>query len=843
MKCKKCGFEGKGDFEFCPKCGTKFETLKKKVSAKSEKTTVKVAKDVAGAKFNFKWLFLLAAVVVVAVLAFFIFNQGAKNQLLLVVPKTATKSDLVLINLGDNFEKGERLLKGFTTASKSTIANYDKFPLGSSQVTSTASFSADNRSIFATYTEDNDQYLDRFDVKSKEGKNLYESSYTINSYVQPGGEQVLIRETRSATSCEMLSSVKGEEARRLIKAKTCLISSDGSTMAFTEESISAAVTLSVAKVADPDNPIPILDQEKDVLTTNLSSDGTLLYVSRGTATGPKRIQLYDTITGKKLVESEPFEYQYATRFSTKGHGFFLVTENETGMVDLSIWDGQQLVSVKSGKSMHPAFNLDGTMLAYAVSQDKLSQTAYLYDVKAKTEVEITGGKSLSFSFIENPQRLLVRDNVPNELIIYSADLKGEKVVEIFDQAGYALGSIYQPHGQNRLFIMTTKTSNTHLYTTSLDNDDGFFLVQDFKSIVPLNVSKDGNWLVFYGSETTTTTTAKKELFKAEIVKDGELVELEDEGTSYPNAVFTPDGKSLLFTMKTGVDRTDTVVQSIEMKDGAKSVELYDQAAIQDVSWDRLYPWQLATWSTQTISGMSTCGDAKDLAVAINRVESTIPAGREECFKISLTANQPVSFIATHSSSAVVSMSIIDRTGKSYITGKRTAISGSNESYTSLAYIPATTAVYYLKLTASTSVPYVLDVGVRKNSFTNARTLQLGQVVEASLGKEDYFIDRNNLLTYIQGYGQAFSFNGTLGKKVNVTLVGKSSNPNLKPTLALYNSSKKSLVNGIFTDDKDGTLTYTLPSTGRYYILFLSGNLRYGVDLMQPFGYSISVTME
>ena len=843
MKCKNCGFEGKGDFEFCPKCGTKFETLKKKVSAKSEKTSAKVAKDAAGAKFNYQWLFFLAAVAVVAVLAFIIFGQGTKNQLLLVVPKTSTKSDLVLINLGDDFEKGERLLKGFTTASKSTIANHDKFPLGSSQVTSAASFSADNRSIFATYTEDNDQYLDRFDVKSKEGKNLYESSYTINSYVQPGGEQVLIRETRSATSCEMLSSVKGEEARRLIKAKTCSISMDGSTMSFTEESISAAVTLSVAKVSDPDNPIPILDQEKDVLTTNLSSDGTLLYVSRGTAAGPKRVMLYDTASGKKLVESESFEYQYATRFSSKGHGFFLVTENEAGMVDLLVWDGQQLVSVKTGKSIHPAFNLDGTMLAYAVSQDKLSQTAYLYDVKAKTEVEITGGKSLSFSFIENPQRLLVRDNVPNELIIYSADFKGEKVVEIFDQAGYALSSIYQPHGQNRLFIMTTKSSNSHLYTTSLDNEDGFFLVEDFKSIVPLNVSKDGNWLVFYGSETTTTTSTKKELFKAEIVKDGNLVELEDEGTSYTNAVFTPDGKSLLFTMKTGADRTDTVVQSIEMKDGAKSVELYDQAAIQDVSWGRLYPWQLAAWSTQTISGMTNCAVSKDLASAINRVESTIPAGYEECYKITLTANQPVSFIARNTTGAAIVMTVIDRTGKTFITGKRTTVTGSSESYTSLVYSPITTGVYYLRLISQTAAPYVLDVGVRKNSFTNARTIQLGQVVEASLGKEDYFIDRNNLLTYMQGYGQAFSFNGTAGKKVTIALIGKSADPNLKPTLGLYSSTKKSLVNGIFADEKDGTLTYTLPSTGRYYILFLSANLRYGVELAQPFEYSLSVTME
>lgn len=843
MKCKKCGFEGKGDFEFCPKCGTKFEKPKIKPVTKTEKESAKAAKETTGAKFNPQWLFLLAALAVVAVLAFLIFNQGGKNQLLLLVPKTATKSDLVLINLGDKLEKGNRLLKGFTTATKSFITNYDKFPLGSSQITSAASFSADNRSIFATYTEDNDQYLDRFDVKSKEGINLFESGYTINSYIQPGGVDVLIRETRSATSCELLRSVKGEEAKRLLKGKTCLFSTDGSTMMITEDSASTAITLSVAKVSDPDTRIRILDQEKDVLTTNLSSDGTLLYVSVGKLNGAKRVMLYDTAAGKKLVESEPFEYQYATRFSTKGHGFYLVTENEAGIVDLSVWDGQQLVSVKTGKSIHPAFNLDGTMLAYAVSQDQLSQTAFLYDVQAKSEVEITSGKSLSFSFIENPQRLLIRDNVPNEVIIYSADFKGENVVEIFDQAGYAIGSINQPHGQNRLFILTTKNANSYLYTTSLDKEDGFFLVEDFKSIVPLNISKDGNWLVFYGSETTTTATAKKELFKVKIVKGGDMFELEDEGTSYTNAVFTPDGKSLLYTMKTSADRTDSVVKLIEMKDGAKSVELYDQAAIQDISWGRLNPWQLAIWSTQTISGMSNCAESKDLTVSIKRVESTITAGKEECYKVFLAVNQPVSFIATNTSGAAISMSIIDRTGKIYVTGKRTLVSGSNESSTSLVHIPTTTGVFYLKLTSPISTPYVLDVGVRKNSFSNARTIEHGQTVEASLGKEDYFIDRNNLLAYIQGYGQAFSFNGTIGKKITITFTGKTADPNLKPTLGLYSAAKKSLANGVFEDEKNGTLTYTLPSTGRYYLLFLSANLRYGADLTQPFDYSLFVTME
>ena len=88
----------------------------------------------------------------------------------------------------------------------------------------------------------------------------------------------------------------------------------------------------------------------------------------------------------------------------------------------------------------------------------------------------------------------------------------------------------------------------------------------------------------------------------------------------------------------------------------------------------------------------------------------------------------------------------------------------------------------------------------------------------------------------------FSIKGKL-RLFGEPFIGKSADAKLKPTLGLYNSTKKSLVNGIFTEDKNGALTYTLPTTGRYYILFLSANLHYGAELAQPFEYSLSVTME
>jgi hypothetical protein len=483
-------------------------------------------------------------------------------------------------------------------------------------------------------------------------------------------------------------------------------------------------------------------------------------------------------------------------------------------------------------------------VAYAVSQDRLSQTAYLYDLQAKTEVEITSGKNLSFDFIENPQRLLVRDNVVNEVSLYSSDLKGESVIELFNNTGYALSTIYQALDQNRLFILTTRGANMQLYTTSMDKADGFFLVEDFKTITPLNVSKDGKVLVFTGSETATTlSTAKRPLYKIEVVKDGKLDTLEDGGTGYANAVFTPDGKSLLYTMKTGTDRMDSVVRSIEMKEGAEPQELYDQAIIQDVRWGRLYPWQLSVWSTQTVSGMVTCLDARDLTAANGRVESSIVAGQNDCFKLSLTVNQPVSFNASNSTGSAITMNVIDRAGVNYATGRSTVAPGTADPLTYLVYFPSKTAVFYLRVSSLKSTPYILDVVVRKNSFTNARPIQSGQTLDGALTQDDYFIDRNNVLVNMQGYGQAFAFNGTTGQKVTITLTGKSVDPNLKPTLGLYSSVKKSLAVGQFTNDKEGSLMFTLPTTGQYYILFLSSNLRYGIDLAQSYEYQLSLKLE
>lgn len=843
MKCKNCGFSGKEDFIFCPRCGTKAEATMKKVAQPKTRTVKKETAKKAANKPDNKWLLILLGVAAVVVLGYFILSQGSRNDLLLVLPRSATKSDLMLIRAGDELEKGVRLLKNYTTALKSGISNFDKFPLGSTVITSAASFSADGKSVFATYQDENDQYLDKIDVQSKTEQVLYQSGYTLNAWIQPKAEDVLIREARSTTSCELLGSRKGEEAKSLLKGKTCAFSADGSTMMLTQDAGTTAVTLSVARVAAPEKEVSILKNEPNVLSFNISGDGSLLYVSKGALNGTKRIALYDTFSGDQLVESQPFNFQYASRFSSKGHGLFFITEDEKGLLSLFIFDGSQFVPVKTGKSFHPAFNLDGTLMAYAVSQDMLSQTAFLYDIRTKTEVEVTSGKSLSFNFVENPGRLLVRDSALNEPTIYSTDLKGASGVELFDKSGYLLSSIFQPIGQNRLFILATKATNMHLYTTSLDKADGFFLIEDFKTITPHTASSDGKWLIFSGTETVASmTNATRPLYRIEVVKDGALDKLENDGTSYTNAVFTPGDKTLLYTMKTGTDRTDSVVKSIEMKDGAKPVELYDQAIIQDVRWGRLYPWQLVAWSIQTVNGMTVCTDAKDLAAAIGRVESNLTAGQNDCFKLSLTLNEPISFTATNSFGAAITMNVIDRSGINFATSRATQAVGTNESISSLVYFPAKTGVFYLKVSSLKSAPYIMDVAVRKNSFNNARTIQPDQVVEGSLGKADYFIDRNYILQNIQGYGQAFSFSGNANQKVTVTLTGKVADPNLKPTFALYNFSKRSLVSGIFSKEKDGELSYTLPLTGRYFFLFLSANPRYGIGLVNPYDYSLLVKL-
>ena len=842
MKCKNCNFEGKGDFEFCPKCGTKFELPKQKVVKKAGKETAKEAKEVTGSKFNYQWLFLFAVVAVVAILAFFIFsNQGANNQLLLALPRTSTKTDLMLITAGDPMEKGERILKGYTASTKSTIANFDKYPLGSTILSSSATFSADGRSVFAAYQMDDDFYLDKFDVRSKEGINLYESGYTINSYIFPKAENVLIRETRSTTSCELLGSVKGEEAKRLLKGKYCSISSDGLTLLIREDEAVGVVTLSVAKTADPDNLIEVLSEEKDILSYNLSSDGTLLYVSRGVLNGAKKAVLYDTTSGKKLVESDTFEYKYSTRFSTKGHGFYIITEAEDGTVDLSALIGTELVSIKTGKSINANFNDAGTYLAYAVSMDGLSQTVYLYDLAAQTETEIVGGKSLSTAFIDKPERLLVMDNVVNEVTIYSTDMKGSALVQIFNKPKYTVSTIYQPFDQNRLFILTGKDTNYHLFVTSLDKEDGFFLIEDFKRITPLAFSKDSNILIFTGDETSST---EKQLFRINVEADADMDEVDDDGTTYANAVFTPDGKTLLYTVKTGTDRSDYVVRSVELKEKSKPVDLYEEATIQDVSWGRLYPWQLLSWSTTTISGMTSCVDAKELPIANGQVRSEITGGKEDCYKISLKANEQVAFTAVNTTGTSSAMTIIDRAGKSYATGRAAVDKTTNEAVTSIVYTPTASGLYYLKNISTKSMTYTLNVNVKKNTFTlNAPALTSGQVRSAALDKSDYFIDRNNLSTYIQGYGEAYAVNGKIGQRLLVGVVGETADANLKPTLLLFNSVRKQVAVGTFQDDKTGALVYTLPSTGKYYVLFLSANRDYGLGLEKSFEYRILVSLK
>ncbi len=844
MKCNNCGFTGDQDFVFCPTCGAKYESLKKesiKSKAKSARADKKQPALPKSEKNKFQWVFILLAVIAVGALAIFVLNQitkGANSEILLLLPKSATKSDVVLVKSGDPLEKGTKLLKGITVA-KGTITNNDKFPQGGSLLSSPGSFSLDGKSIYITYQQDTDQFLDQFNVQSKEGKTLYDSGYTFNSVILPNSQNILIKETRTITSCEMLLSANGNEAKRLVKGKTCSFSTDGSTFLITESDTTGILSLSVAKVSDPEKTVDILSQEKGILTYNLSADGSLLYVSKNVDMATQAV-LYDTSSGDKLVESKIFEFKYASKFSAKGHGFYLITEDEKGNVDLSIFDGAALVSIKSGTSIGANFNEEGTHLAYVIGADKISQTAYIYDLKAQTEKEIVKGKSISFSFLSNPQRLLIKDNVIGEVTLYSTDLSGSTVLEVFSKAGYAVNNVFHPLGQNKIFILISKGEYYSLFTSSLDKEDGFFLVEDFYSIAPLTTSKGASVLIFSGGE---SSSKKKSLYMVEVKKDAEPEELEDDGTSYTNAAFTADEKSILYTMKTGTDRTDSVVRSVALKEGSKPVDLYEEAIIQDISWGKLYPWETVLWTTQTISGMSVCADAKELSVTQGQIESNIAANQNDCFKISLTINQPVSFHVANTAGVNVSMNIIDRAGKNYATGKVSNVQNSNETQTSLVYYPTKTGVFYLKNSASKSVAYTLDVNIRKNSFTLAKMISSGQTLTGAIGKEDYFIDRSSTQVNITGFGTAYYFNGQAGQSVTIDWVGKTTDPTLSPRVSLYSSIKKLLTTGQFTNNKDGSLTFELPATGRYYILFQSDNLRYGYNLTQSFDFQISLQLE
>ena len=127
----------------------------------------------------------------------------------------------------------------------------------------------------------------------------------------------------------------------------------------------------------------------------------------------------------------------------------------------------------------------------------------------------------------------------------------------------------------------------YLYFTPVDSDKGFFLLDEWSEIYLLNISSDGSTLLIKAREDSGDDWA---LYAINIEEDAELIELDDDVENVSNAVFSKNGKDVIYTAVTGDDSDDVEVRRVRANGKEDAERLYDEAVLVDIQWDRLTPF-------------------------------------------------------------------------------------------------------------------------------------------------------------------------------------------------------------------------------------------------------------
>lgn len=845
MHCHNCGGENRAGYKFCVHCGTP------SAGTSVQETVVIPGQSPVGpfpggpphkpAKrgpklFNNNALLLggasigLLLVVILAVVAvnWFLDSGAGGNRLLLAFPDRGGENDLYLLRLEQTKDEGTliaedvRAALGYFWVSEAP----DQFiPVGSYEYGGFVPES--DVSLFWYQDDDGDIFLNKMRAKDDQPTLLFDSnsSYLMGRVLGDGRDIFVVEPRDDQERCYFSQS--GAEAERVAKGDECSLSVDGSTV-FVVDWDGEKFSL-VAMDTDGDNEIKLLDDQENILSWIASQDGSRVAYFR--EEDETQVILLDRATGEGVVEGEDVFGVVDYGFARQGSNFYFIAETDDGDLGLYTLDSGGSSLVTTSVTLNAAFSPDGKHLAYLIGDEDGEETFYVHSMAGGDDVEIARGEDLQFGLMSSPAQFILLDQAADELTLSSLNPDGGGLVQIYNEDDMYLDWVSYIPGKADIYVMLRDTDGMYsLFATDVGRQDGFILIEEWASIQILNRSPEGRFLVFVGQEDRGDDPV---LYSIEVGADARPVELDDDADEYTNAVFTSDGKEILYTAVTGYDSTDVEVRRVPANGDGRYERLYDEALLVDVQWGSMNPFE-GIYFQETLSSTSFCPGARPLSLD-NSLAEELAAGEEACYRFRADANQVYTIVAASTSEMDHPFfSVYDRDGN-YLDG------GGSGQPLRLDFDQAGT--YFIKVSgyySSDSGDYNVAVyeGLTDLAFTQATTLLAGTLTRGAITSASYLY----LETYeYSTYGTMYTFDGQAGDQIIIDVFADSIGSSLDPAVYLFDSLQE-----LLDEDDDGgsgydsQLTYALPESGQYYLLVEDASGDYGSE--DSYFYDILLTM-
>lgn len=507
------------------------------------------------------------------------------DQILLAFPDRDGDIDLYLLKLGQDQDEGTLLAEEVTWASTDFELLEDERYRGMGGTY--GGFVPDSDRLLLWYELDGDVVIQQMRVGDKEPTEVMESGDDLEwGTVVNDFAFIFLEEFRDGEE-RCYVARPGGETERVAKADSCEISLDGSMIYFSERD-EDELTLSMIDI-NGENETVLLDGVEGADSYRVSGDAShIAYVL--VDDDESQLYLVERRTGEEVeVGDEVFR---VTRYGfVPGSDvlYYVVKEDEDDdEVQLYTSDSDEPIAEEAVISTQ--FSPDGRYLAYLVEDEDGEGTLYVHPMRGGEDVEVLDGEDVRFEvFRTAPVRLLILILEDDDgFVLLSANVDGSDLVELLDEDDATWeGLDYLPNDPTLYIRVEDEDGEVSLFVTPVHRDTGFYLLEGWASIELLNRSPDGSQLVFWARE----DVGDDPVLYSIAVKDGaEPVELDDDGEGFRNAVFTSNGRFIIYTADTDGDPDDVEVRRVRADGEEKYEVLYEEARLIDVRWDDIDPF-------------------------------------------------------------------------------------------------------------------------------------------------------------------------------------------------------------------------------------------------------------
>lgn len=634
----------------------------------------------------------------------------------------------------------------------------------------------------------------------------------VQALVLEGGDAVLIVEPRGGpVRCHV--SQDGAPAQRAARGDECMISRDGGTL-LVAETATAGLTLTVSR-PDGSEPLRLLDQIP-AGNVRLSGAGDRVAYVEGASNGQVAVVLLDRRDGSRLAEGEPLYGVYALEFARASAELFYIGETEDG--DLALYTlGTRAGRVAGGARLEAAWSADGAQLVYLVGEGEGQAVLSIRPTAGGAAQEVARGDLLGFALLGEPEHVLIVAREDAELVIRAAPVAGGEAVELLRRAGLELPGPLVDRGSGRfeLSLIDAQGRRT-LVSTSLGTADGVLLLERWMESVILSRSADGRWLALAGRELPGDDTA---LYAVETRAAQPPRALDDDFAALLNAVFSPDGRHVLYSVRTGPDPDDVEVRRVALRGAATPETLYPSALLVDAAWS---PFASAGSIRPLLSGREAaglCPGAASLALG-QTVEGRITAGSQDCYRLRIDQAGEVTLSVRSRDNTDTYLELRDRQGELLAEDDD---SGPGVSPRLLWPIERP-GLYYVIVRGygtQSAGDYTLSAiaGREPDPFDQARTLSLGEPLRATIeaGSELYLEDFDALVI-----GVMYSFSGQAGDWIEARLELDAPGGRAEAGLVLFDPGRSLLATSLAAEAGAYLLESPLDQSGRHYLLVVYG---------------------